>query len=92
MPVQLTPSQQQLYMLIVGSALFLSTQTRPDIAFAVNYLSLFMKSATQHHLNLCTNLLKYIWKTHNVSLNFNGLAGLKFLVMVDSSYASHIDR
>jgi hypothetical protein len=91
-PIQLTPQQQSNYMQLVGSLLFLSTRSRPDIAFAVNYLSLFMQSATQHHLHLGHKLLKYIWQTKNLCLTFNGQLGLNFSVMVDSSYASHIDR
>jgi len=50
-PIPLTPAQQKLFMQIVGS-LFLSIRSRPDIAFAVNYLSLFMTKGTQHHLDI----------------------------------------
>ena len=57
LPVPLTPSQQKNYMQIVGSVLFLSTRSRPDLSFSVNYLSLFMTKASQHQLDLCYNLL-----------------------------------
>jgi hypothetical protein len=90
--IPLTPVQQSLYMRIVGSVLFLSTRSRPDISFVVNYLTLFMTKASQNHLDICFKLLKYIWKTKDLTLNFNGSLGINFHVMVDSSYASHIDR
>jgi hypothetical protein len=91
-PTPLTPSQQKLFMQIVGSVLFLSTRSRPDLSFAVNYLSLYMTKANQVHLDLAYKLLTYIWKTKDLTLNFNGKLGINFHVMVDSSYASHHDR
>ena len=91
-PTPLTPSQQKLFMQIVGSVLFLSTRSRPDVSFAVNYLSLYMTKANQVHLDLAYKLLTYIWKTKDLTLNFNGKLGINFHVMVDSSYASHHDR
>jgi hypothetical protein len=66
-PIYLSPLEQSLYMKIVGSVLFLSTRSRPDLSF-VNYLSLFMQKASQNHLNLCYKLLKYIWKTKSLTL------------------------
>jgi hypothetical protein len=90
--IPLSVPQQSTFMKIVGSVLFLSTRSRPDIAFVVNYLSLFMTKATQHHLDLGIKLLKYIWKSKDLTLNFNGQNGINFQVMVDSSYASHLDR
>jgi hypothetical protein len=92
LPVPLTPSQQKIYMQIVGSVLFLSTRSRPDLSFSVNYLSLFMTKASQHQLDLCYHLLKYIWYSRDLTLIFNGQSGINFFVMVDSSYASHLDR
>jgi hypothetical protein len=91
-PVPLTPAQQQLYMQLVGSVLFLSTRSRPDLSFVVNYLSLFMSKADQVHLDIGFKVLQYIWKTKDLTLNFNGNLGVNFFVMVDSSYASHVDR
>jgi len=62
-PIYLSPLEQYLYMKIVGSVLFLSIRSRPDLSYTVNYLSLFMQKASQHHLNICYKLLKYIWAT-----------------------------
>jgi len=79
-------------MKIVGSLLFLATRTRPDISFVVNYLTLYMTKATQHHLNICYRVLNYLSKTKTLPLIFNGTGGHNFSVMVDASYASHHDR
>jgi hypothetical protein len=91
-PVPLSQSQQNIFMQLVSPVFFLSTRSRPDISFVVNYISFFMTNANQNHLNLWYKLLKYIWKTKHLSLTFNGSLGINFYIMVDSSYASHSDR
>ena len=80
LPVPLTPSQQKTFMLIVGSVLFLSTRSHPDLSFSVNYLSLVMTKATQYQL-VCYKRFKHIWQSKDLTLN-----------LFDSSYASHSDR
>jgi len=91
-PSTLSKQDQSLYMQIIGSLLFLSTRSRPDISFHVNYLSLYMKSATQHQLKLAKRILAYIFHTQDIHLHFHGQEGLNFFAYVDSSYASHSDR
>jgi len=90
-PDPLSADKQSQYMQIVGSLLFLSTRSRPDISFAVNYLTLFITKATTHHLEISYRILKYICKTRTLALQFSGKHGLNFYVAVDSSYASHKD-
>jgi hypothetical protein len=91
-PVPLSKQEQSLFMQMVGSLLFLSTRSRPDISFHVNYLSLFMKSATIRHLHLARRVLQYIGHSKTLNLQFHGNPGIQFHVYVDSSYASHDDR
>ena len=91
-PTLLSKQDQSLFMKIVGSLLFLSTRSRPDISFHVNYLSLFMKSATLRHLHLARRVLQYISQSKHQTLQFHGSNDLNFHVYVDSSYASHDDR
>jgi hypothetical protein len=86
-PSFLNKQDQSTYMQIIGSLLFLSTRSRPDISFHVNYLSLFMKSATQHQFKLAKRILAYIFHTQDLNLKFHGKAGLSFYTYVDSSYA-----
>jgi hypothetical protein len=91
-PSSPSKQDQSIYMQIIGSLLFLSTRSRPYISFHVNYLSLFMKSATHHELKLAKRILICIFHTKDINLKFNGNAGLDFHTYVDSSYASHSDR
>ena len=69
-PVSLSKQDQSLFMKIVGSLLFLSTRSRPDISLHVNYLSLFMKSATIRHLHLACRVLQYISQSKSLTLQF----------------------
>jgi hypothetical protein len=84
-PSSLSKQDQSIYMQIIGSLLFLSTRSRPDISFHVNYLSLFMKSATHHQLKLAKRILIYIFHTKDINLQFNGNSDLHFHAYVDSS-------
>jgi len=86
-PKTLSKQDQSLFMKIVGSLLF-----QPDISFHVNYLSLFMKSATIRQLHLAKRVLQHIGNSKQLKLQFNGQSGINFHVFVDSSYASHDDR
>jgi len=79
-------------MQIVCSLPFLSTRSCLDLSFPVNYLTLFMTSATEHHLQIAYRILKYLKNTKNLKLEFHSNLGLDFHIMVDSSYASHLDR
>ena len=65
-------------MQIVGSLLFLSTRSRPDLSFAVNYLSLYMTKGNQHHLDLCYKVPQYLWQSRYLTLTFNGTKGINF--------------
>ena len=87
--IPLSKPEQSLFMKIVGSLLFLSTRSRPDISFHVNYISLLMKSATTRQLHLATRVLQYIGNSKHLKLQFNGASSINFHVFVDSSYAFH---
>jgi hypothetical protein len=49
-----------VYQSIVGSLLYLSTATRPDIAYAVGVLSRFTSAPTQTHLTAAKRVLRYL--------------------------------
>ena len=59
-PVVLSQSNLNWFMEIFGSLLFLSTLSRPDLSFLVNYITLFMASATKHILYHGYRILKYL--------------------------------
>ena len=73
-------------MQIVGSLLYLSTRSRPDLSFRTNYLTIIC-----HHLHIAYKILRYLSNTKSYQLQFNG-QWINFNDMVDSSYVSHVDR
>jgi len=75
-------------MQLIGSLFY----TCPDIAFAVNYCSLHMKSPTEFHLQLAYKILAHIISTKHQGLNFKFNVPISLNASVDASYASHSDR
>lgn len=45
---------------LIGALIHLSNTVRPDIAFAVNYLSRFIESPVLSHWNAAKLILKYL--------------------------------
>ena len=59
---------QAEYQSAVGSLLYLSTGTRPDIAFAVNNVAKFCSDPTKHHWVAVKRILRYLRGTSDLGL------------------------
>ncbi|XP_067949538.1 uncharacterized protein [Watersipora subatra] len=59
------------YQSIVGSLLYASTATRPDIAHSVGVLSKFNSMPTQTHLTAAKRVLRYLKGTMDYGITFN---------------------
>src|SRR5699024_5183462 len=55
----LNKEQTKYYRSLIGSLLYISNITRPDICFAVNYLSRFMQNPTKQHWVYAKHVLNY---------------------------------
>lgn len=75
------------YRQAVGSLLFLSQVTRPDIAYSVNYASRFLSNPLKAHWNLVKRIIRYIKKTINYGLYFNNNINLTLEIYSDADYA-----
>jgi hypothetical protein len=53
------------YRAIVGMLLYLSTNTRPDIAFAVSQVARFSTNPKKSHASAIKTILRYLKKTHD---------------------------
>ena len=74
------------YRSIVGGLRYL-THTRPDIAFAVRYVSLFMEDPSEDHWSTVKNLLRYIKRTLDQAIIFpksGGKGGLRLTVFSEA--------
>ncbi|XP_031485690.1 uncharacterized mitochondrial protein AtMg00810-like [Nymphaea colorata] len=58
-----------MYRCLVGALQYL-TFTRPDITYAVNYLSQFMHAPSLHHFHLLKRILRYIQGTISPGMQF----------------------
>jgi len=63
---------QQLYQAVVGSLLYLSTKTTPDIAYAVSCVARFCAKPTREHWTAIKRILRYLKETSNLGLTYRG--------------------
>jgi len=66
----LSSEDHATYRHIVGSLLYLSCWSRPDIAFAVSEHSRFVSSPAQSHLDAAKHLLRYLKGTRDLGLKY----------------------
>ena len=57
--------------MIVGSLIYASISTRPDITHAVNMVSRYMQKPGNIHINVAKRILKYLKGTNNYGLMYN---------------------
>lgn len=83
-----------MYRNIIGELLYISTGTRPDIAYSVNYLSRYQSCYDKTHYKYAIRILSYLYKTKNLKLTYNDNLNTDTLdCMVDSDYAGdNLDR
>ncbi|KAL4089167.1 hypothetical protein QTP88_024231 [Uroleucon formosanum] len=83
-------SEEISYRETVGSLLFLSQVTRPDIAYAVNFTSRFLAKPTKAHWNLIKRIIRYVKRTFIYGLYFNNNTQLSLKIFSDADYAGDI--
>jgi hypothetical protein len=67
----LSDEQQNKYRALIGSVLYISEWTRPDIHFAVNYLSRSLGKATTRDWKYLLRVIKFLYDTRKQVLEFN---------------------
>jgi len=77
------------YAELVGSLLYLSTTTRPDIAFAVGVLSRFMSCPEQDHMRAAKGVLRYLRGSSRLGAMCGGNEARQGYV--DTDWAGDID-
>ena len=79
------------YRRIVGSLRYL-VHTRPDLAFAVGYVSRFMQRPTTEHQQAVKRILRYVAGTFDYGLHYPRCPGAAhFIGYSDSDHAGDID-
>ena len=87
----LSPSEKTTYREMIGSLMYLSVMTRPDITFAVSTLSKYLESPTTTHIIAVKRVIRYLKGTKHLRLTLGGheidLAGYS-----DADWASQLHR
>ena len=74
------------YMEMLGSLMYLSTGSRPDITFVISNLSRFSKDPREIHLNALKRVFRYLKGTLDYSLKFPYESG-KLHMSTDASWS-----
>ena len=77
------------YSALVGSLLYLSSCTRPDIAFASNSLARYMSTPTEQHWNTAKGVLHYLRGTVKLGIAFGPNADLQ--AYCDADFGGDLD-
>ncbi|GAB4822219.1 hypothetical protein N2152v2_009265 [Parachlorella kessleri] len=78
------------YSQLIGSLMYLSVCTRPDLAQAVGALARHMAKPTTEHWTAAKGVLRYLSGTVNYGITFGGQK-LKLEAYCDADYAGDID-
>lgn len=80
------PVDSTLYRQVIGSAMYLSVGSRPDIAFTVSRLAQFVENPTQPLWVMAKRLLRYISGTRNIGLLYDGKCPVTPMGFSDSDW------
>ena len=88
-----SPDQIKLYQKKVGSLIYASTVTRPDISRAVSHLAEFMTNPGPHHMKAIDHLLFYISQSKDLCIEYSGSSISNILhCSADAAFGNSVDR
>jgi hypothetical protein len=82
---------QQLYQSVVGSLLYLSIATRPDITFAVNNVAKYCADSTKQHWTAVKRIMRYLKGTLNFGLCYRKSVSDQCVGYSDADWAGDVD-
>ena len=85
------PSKAFPYPELIGSLLYLSGWTRPDIAFSVNYLSRFLSCHDASHHQAALQVLRYLKGSPDFGITYSRTGNPTLKAFSDSDWASDIE-
>jgi len=75
------------YQDLVGALLFISTCTRPDVAFAVSKLSRYFQCYEEKHMNAAKQVLRYLLSTSTHGIGYERNTQVYLTGYSDADYA-----
>jgi len=76
----------------IGSMMWVSTFSRPDISFAVRAVARHAHAPAERHWKAIVKILAYLKETRDLGITYKRGSGLGLAVYVDASYADVEDR
>jgi hypothetical protein len=76
------------YFIVIGALMYLANNTRPDIAFTINYLTRHSAAPTILHWNNITIFLRYLNGTIDLGLFFRRNQESDLIEYADANYLS----
>lgn len=83
-------NNQVPYQRLIGSLMYLSVLTRPDITYAVSYLSQFNHCHTKAHWGYAKRVLKYLKGTINYGIKYCANGSSEIKGFVDADWANNL--
>lgn len=82
------------YRNLIGELMYISSGTRPDISYSVNYLSRFQNCYNETHFKYAMRILKYVYLTKDLRLMYKKNDNVSVVdCFVDSDWAGdNLDR
>ena len=81
---------QHMYQAVVGSLLYLSTKTIPDIAYAVGSVARYCADPTKDHWTAVKRILRYLKGTRNYGLLYRKDAPAELTRYSDADWAGDV--
>ena len=97
-PTLLITTEKTTYREMIGSLMYLSTMSRPDITYAISTLSQYLDSPHTTHLDAVKRVFKYVAATKHLRLVLgghclaNGSNTSGVLGFSDADWASHLHQ
>lgn len=78
------------YQCLIGSSMYLSVSTRPDISYSVSYMSQFNNCFTKEHWQHAKRILRYLKKTKHYVLKYDSKLNSEITGYVDADWGSDV--
>ncbi len=91
--IEILKEEQWVYQKIVGSILFITISSRPDIAFITSQLSKFNQQPVLRHMETVKRIVRYLYKTRFLYLQYKNQgqdSARLFIYINDISFIDNI--
>ena len=84
-------SNKEMYQSAVGSILYISTRTRPDISYAIGSCARFSANPTKGHWTAVKRIMRYLKGTINLGLTYSSIIPNELVGFSDADWAGDVN-